>query len=331
MTRFEHVVEPFEKGRRLDTLLAALEGVDSREAAVRLIGRGKVTLNGEVTTTKRRIVLEGDAVVYVVEPPQPFSLLAEDIPLDIRYEDDDIIVLSKPAGLVVHPAQGHESGTLVNALIAHCGYESLSLVQGEERPGIVHRLDMQTSGLMIVAKSEVAGHALKDAIRVRSVERRYLALVHGSVAPDTGLIDAPLSRGTDDRQRVFVTDERSARQSVTTFRVLERFEADTHDDGYTLVECKLYTGRTHQIRVHMEYIGHACVGDPVYGPRNRPKAQLGLERQFLHAWRLSFAHPVTEADMDFCEQLPEELAVPLASLAERSRGRTEVGKELLGQ
>jgi 23S rRNA pseudouridine1911/1915/1917 synthase len=206
---------------------------------------------------------------------------------------------------------------LVNALIAHCGYGNLALLQGDDRPGIVHRLDKDTSGLMIVAKSNVAGRVLTDAIRSKSVERRYLTLVHGRIAPQTGLIDAPLARGYFNRLKIYVSDTPSAKSSVTAFEVLERFEAGLHDDGYTLLECRLHTGRTHQIRAHMEYIGHPCVGDPVYGSQSRPKAQLGLTRQFLHSSRLEFTHPMTHEPMVFTDALPDDLAAVLEDLRQR--------------
>jgi len=325
---FHHIVARHEQGMRLDAILATLKGVGSRGEAVRLIEQGEVTLNGAVATLKKRLVLEGDRLSYCVKPEQPLSLKGEEIELDIRYEDDDLLVLSKQAGLVVHPAHGHTSGTLVNALIAYCGYSNLALLQGADRPGIVHRLDKDTSGLMLIAKRDEPGLVLQDGIRTKNVERRYLALVHGIIAPDTGLIDAPLTRGGVDRPKIVVTNAADARQSVTTFAVLERFDADRYDDGYTLLECKLHTGRTHQIRAHMEYIGHACVGDPLYGPQSRPKAQCGLTRQFLHSWYLSFTHPSKGEAMEFTDPLPAVLADILAALASFSRGRTAAGENL---
>jgi 23S rRNA pseudouridine1911/1915/1917 synthase len=328
MPRYEHVIGAAEQGLRLDALLATLEGVASRAAAVRLIEQGAATLNGE-PATKKRIVVEGDTLAYLIAPEQPRELIAEAIPLDIRYEDDGLIVLSKQADLVCHPARGHESGTLVNALIAHCGYENLAQLQGEDRPGIVHRLDRDTTGLMLAAKRDDVGLALQDAIRLKTVDRRYLALVHGYIAPDTGLIDAPLARGQGDRQRMVVADNSGlgsgsrSRSSVTTFTVLERFEAGRFDDGYTLIECKLFTGRTHQIRAHLDYIGHACVGDPLYGAAaSRPRAQLGLTRQFLHSYRLKFTHPLTGEELSFSDPLPGDLQEALERIEGESLGRT---------
>ncbi|MDR1082369.1 MAG: RluA family pseudouridine synthase [Coriobacteriales bacterium] len=321
MPRYEHVVSVDEQGMRLDALLATLEGVVSRSAAVKLIEQGLATLNGEATT-KKRIVVAGDTLAYLVSPERPRELVAEPIFLDIRHEDEGLIVLSKQAGLVCHPSQGHESGTLVNALIAHCGYENLAQLQGEDRPGIVHRLDKDTTGLMLVAKRDDVGAALQDAIRLKAIDRRYLALVHGYIAPNTGLIDAPLARGQADRQRMVIANGAGSRSSVTTFTVLERFAAGRFDDGYTLIECKLFTGRTHQIRAHLDYIGHACVGDTLYGSQTRPKAQLGLTRQFLHSYRLEFTHPLTGQTLNFSDPLPEDLQAALAQITPSSMGHT---------
>jgi len=314
-----------EAGQRLDVLLGQTELVPSRAAAQRLIANGHVLVNGEIAS-KRHIVRPGEHIEVFIPAATPSDLVPEAIPLDIRFEDAHLIVLAKPAGLVVHPARGHSSGTLVHALLAHT--EDLGTQAGDDRPGIVHRLDKDTSGLMMVAKDDDTQAALSEALKVRSIERRYVALVHGYVAPDSGLIDAPLSRNPRDRMRMAVSSRETAKQSVTTFRVLERFMAGQHDDGYTLVECKLYTGRTHQIRVHMQYIHHPVVGDPLYG-RGHLKADLGLERQFLHAYRIAFDHPVTGERIDLTDQLPPELAEPLRNLADSSMSRTEAGDEVL--
>jgi len=305
-----------EQGSRIDALIASFPEVSSRGEAVRLLEYGQVFLNKERHTAKKRVVLAGDRIEYTVNPSPQMQLAAEYITLDIRYEDEYLIVLSKEAGMVVHPAQGHEEGTLVNALLHQYGYENLALLQGEDRPGIVHRLDKDTSGLMLVAKDEQAGLALQEGIRTRNIERRYLTLVHGYITPQTGLVDAPITRGSIERKRMMVGDGSSAREAITTFKVLERFEASRNDDGYTYLECKLYTGRTHQIRVHMDYIGHPCVGDAVYG-RLGPAAQLGLLRQFLHSWHLNFTHPITGEAMEFDDDLPPDLACALESLGGR--------------
>jgi len=301
---------------RIDALLASLPEILSRGEAVRLLENGQIHLNNIQHTAKKRIVLKGDVVKYTVNLPQQQQLYGEYIALDIRFEDEYLIVLSKEAGMVVHPSQGHEEGTLVNALLHHCGYENLALLQGDDRPGIVHRLDKDTSGLMLVAKDEQPGLALQDAIRIRNVERRYLTLVHSYIAPETGLVDAPIERGSIERKRMIVGEGPSSREAITSFKVLDRFEAGAHDDGYTYLECKLYTGRTHQIRVHMDYIGHPCVGDAVYG-RYGAQAQLGLTRQFLHSWHLTFVHPITGRAMDFTDELPTDLADTLKSIESR--------------
>jgi 23S rRNA pseudouridine1911/1915/1917 synthase len=324
---YEHMVAPNETGMRIDQLLAGFDFIASRSAAARLIDDGLVLVNGE-HVAKKHAVKAGERIEIEVPPYDRGDLVPEDIPLDIRYEDEHMIVLSKQAGLVVHPAEGNWTGTLVHALLAHS--DSLGTLQGEDRPGIVHRLDKDTSGLMMVAKTDAAQVALQDAIQVRSVDRRYLTLVHGWIAPDTGLIDAPLGRDPKERMKMAVVDSASARQSVTTFRVLERFEAGVADDGFTLVECKLYTGRTHQIRVHMAYINHPCVGDPVYGQR-KIKADLGLQRQFLHAYRLELEHPITGEKLSFLDPMPADLASALAGIAEYSSGRTGAGNEVLGR
>jgi 23S rRNA pseudouridine1911/1915/1917 synthase len=321
---YEHMVTAEEAGQRIDALLGTLGFLASRSAASRLIETGHVLVDGEVVA-KKHSVRAGERIEVEVPAYDRGDLVAEDIPLDIRYEDRDMIVLSKPSGLVVHPAEGHWSGTLVHALLAHS--DELGSLQGEERPGIVHRLDKDTSGLMLVAKNDKAQVALQDAIKIRAVDRRYLTLVHGWIAPDTGLVDAPIGRDARERMKMAVSESPGAKQAVTTFRVLERFEAGPADEGYTLLECKLYTGRTHQIRVHMAYIGHACVGDPVYGQR-KAKPDQGLERQFLHSYRLQLEHPVTGESMSFIDPLPEELADVMARIASYSAGRTEAGDEV---
>jgi 23S rRNA pseudouridine1911/1915/1917 synthase len=323
---YEHMVTSEEAGQRLDSLLGQFEFLTSRSAASRLIDNGNVLVDGQ-SVAKKHSVRTGERIEIEVPPYDRGSLVAEDIPLDIRFEDEYMIVLSKQAGLVVHPAEGHWTGTLVHALLAHS--DSLGTLQGDERPGIVHRLDKDTSGLMMVAKDDETQVRLQEGIKVKSIDRRYLTLVHGWIAPDTGLIDAPLGRDQRDRMRMAVSDSPNAKQSVTTFRVLERFEAGPADDGFTLLECKLYTGRTHQIRVHMAYISHPCVGDPVYGQR-RLRADLGLERQFLHSYRLDFTHPITDEELTFVDPPPEDLASRLANIASYSAGRTAVGEEILG-
>ncbi len=319
-----HTVRADEAGTRLDIVVGSLEEIVSRSAAQHLIADGLVLVNG-APASKRHIVRSGERIDIEIPPYDRGDLTPEEIPLDIRFEDEHLIVLSKSAGLVVHPAHGHWSGTLVHALLAHA--DDLGSLAGEDRPGIVHRLDKDTTGLMVVAKSDTAQAALSDAIRIRAVDRRYLSLVHGFIAPDTGLVDAPLGRDPRDRMRMHVSESPSAKQAVTTFRVLERFSAGAHDEGFTLVECKLYTGRTHQIRAHMAYIKHPVVGDQLYGAR-RLRADLGLMRQFLHSYRLSLEHPFTGAELEFIDPLPDELAGKLATIADLSIGLTPAGEEV---
>lgn len=320
-----------DAGERLDSLLAARACFASRSAAARAIESGNVFVNG-ANVVKKYAVAAGDVIVYQEEEEvETGPVTGQPIDLDIRFEDDDLIVLSKQIGLVCHPSVDHADGTLVNALIYHCGADHLCNVQGEDdRLGIVHRLDRDTSGLMLAAKTDAAGYALMEDIRDRAVDRHYLALVHGVIAPDTGMIDAPIARSANERTRMAVRDVPSARDAVTTFRVLERFEPRQHDDGYTLIDCKLFTGRTHQIRVHMQYAKHPLVGDPVYtanGPKDA-RAQLGLKRQFLHSFRIRFIHPETSEELEFADNLPRDLDEALRSLGDRSRGMTDAGREV---
>lgn len=320
-----------DAGERLDSLLAARACFASRSAAARAIESGNVFVNG-ANVVKKYAVAAGDVIVYQEEEEvEAGPVTGQPIDLDIRFEDDDLIVLSKQIGLVCHPSVDHADGTLVNALIYHCGADHLCNVQGEDdRLGIVHRLDRDTSGLMLAAKTDAAGYALMEDIRDRAVDRHYLALVHGVIAPDTGMIDAPIARSANERTRMAVRDVPSARDAVTTFRVLERFEPRQHDDGYTLIDCKLFTGRTHQIRVHMQYAKHPLVGDPVYtanGPKDA-RAQLGLKRQFLHSFRIRFTHPETFEELEFADNLPRDLDEAFRSLGDRSRGMTDAGREV---
>ena len=332
MTRLlSHTVRADDAGQRLDALLAARGLYPSRSVAARAVEEGAVCVNG-ATVTKRHAVSAGDTIVYEApDEPARGPVAGQPIDLDVRFEDEHLIVLSKQAGLVCHPSADHCDGTLVNALVHRCGADHLCNVQGEDdRLGIVHRLDRDTTGLMLAAKDDATGYALMADIRDRAVDRRYLALVHGIVAHDTGMVDAPIARSAHDRTRMAVRDAPSAREAVTTFRVLERFEHGARDDGYTLVDCKLFTGRTHQIRVHMQYARHPLVGDLVYvahAPKD-PSASLGLKRQFLHSFRLSFTHPLTGEELDFKDALPCDLAQVLEGLAPRSLGRTEAGEEV---
>jgi 23S rRNA pseudouridine1911/1915/1917 synthase len=248
-------------------------------------------------------VRAGDLIVVEIPPARPTELRPEPIPLEIVYEDGELLVINKPAGLAVHPGAGRPTGTLVHAVLAHC--PDLPGIGGGVRPGIVHRLDKDTSGLLVVAKTEAALRALQEQIQARRARRDYLALVHGTVAAEEGTIDAPLGRDARHRTRMAVVA--SGRRAVTHYRVVERF-ADA-----TLLEVRLQTGRTHQIRVHCASIGHPVVGDRLYGRRSNP---WGLRRQALHAFKLSFAHPATGAEMSFVAPLPGDMEAVLGQLRE---------------
>ena len=327
------LVGPDADGTRLDSFLASLDDCPSRSACARLIEGGAVTINSTVADSKSEPVRLGDRVqAEVPEPKAPDAALAPnpDIPLDIRFEDGHLIVLSKQAGLVCHPSPGHVDDTLANALVAHCGYGHLGMLQGDDRPGIVHRLDMDTSGLMVCAKDDETQRDLQDLIRLRVLDRRYVTLVHGYVAPEEGNITTGIARSTRDRLRMAVTDAPGAREAITTFTTLERFEAGRRDDGYSLLECHLYTGRTHQIRVHMRHVGHPCVGDQLYG-RGDDRQNLGLRRQFLHSWHILFDHPITGETIELADTLPTDLRAVLESLQGRSMGRTPAGDMIVPQ
>ncbi len=279
-----------ESGDRIDALLSR-SGL-SRSAAARKIAEGKVLRNG-LPVKKSDVVLAGDVItMYADEAPRPARALPQDIPLDVVYEDGDVIVVNKPRGMVVHPAPGHADGTLVNALLHHCG-DSLSGIGGELRPGIVHRLDRDTSGLLIAAKNDMAHRSLSAQLQDRSLSREYEAVVHGRFRQDGGTVDAPIGRHPADRKRMAVTDSHS-RAAVTHWEVVCRYAAFAH------VRCRLETGRTHQIRVHMAYIGHPLLGDTVYGGR----ADKGIEGQCLHARRLRFLHPRTGETISLGSDLP---------------------------
>ena len=324
------LVGPDADGMRLDAFLATVDGCPSRSACARLIGEGAVTINSTPATSKSECVCLGDRIQACVPVAQggPGALSPNpDIKLDVRFEDEHLLVLSKQAGLVCHPSPGHVDDTLANALVAHCGYGHLGMLQGDDRPGIVHRLDMDTSGLMVAAKDDGTQRALQDLIRLRALDRRYVTLVQGYVAPNEGTVTTGIARSTRDRLRMAVSDDPAAREAITSFRTLERFEADARDDGYSLLECHLYTGRTHQIRVHMRHIGHQVVGDALYGHGDM-RRNLGLSRQFLHSWHIAFEHPVTGEHITCADGLPADLLAILEGLGKRSMGRTEAGRDV---
>ncbi len=327
------LVGPEGDGVRLDAFLSAQDTLPSRSACAKLVEEGRVTINATLATSKSEKLMLGDRLLVSLPDAQPQTGLLRpnpDIPLDIRFEDQYLIVLSKQIGLVCHPSPGHVDDTLANALVAHCGYEHLGMLQGEERPGIVHRLDMDTSGLMLAAKSDEAQRALQDLIRLRVLDRRYIVLVQGYVAHDSGTIETGIARSTRDRLKMTVSDAPGAREAITTFRTLERFEAGRKGEGYSLLECHLYTGRTHQIRVHMRHIGHPVVGDQLYGKKDT-SLNLGLNRQFLHSWHVQFEHPFTGENIVVADTLPKDLQEALLSQSTMSMGRTSVGDEICPQ
>lgn len=300
--RVTRKVEPADAGARLDVWVTRAARLTSRAAAQRLIAQGNVLVDG-APATKHHIVHARETVEVNVPPPEPSGVEPQDIPIDVRYEDEHLIVLSKPAGLVVHPAHGHADGTLVNALLAHT--DDLAGIGGVERPGIVHRLDRDTSGLMLVAKNDRAHASLAAQLKDRTLVREYLALVHGAPPSDEGIIDAPIARSPRDRKKMGVVH--GGRAARTRFTVEQRL------GDFTLLRLKLETGRTHQIRVHLAYLGVPIAGDPVYGGKG-DRASLGLERQFLHAAHLEFDHPATGERMSFDDELPEELEKVLEGL-----------------
>ncbi|KKI93719.1 pseudouridine synthase [Bacillus sp. SA1-12] len=280
------------QNERIDKYLSSYNEEWSRTQVQLWIKEGVVKVNEQTVKTNYKCQLH-DKIVIEIPEPEPLDVVAEEMDLDIYYEDQDVLVVNKPKGMVVHPAPGHMSGTLVNGLMAHC--QDLSGINGVLRPGIVHRIDKDTSGLLMVAKNDLAHESLVEQLVKKTVTRRYKAIVHGSIPHDHGTINAPIGRDKMDRQSMTVTNE-SSKEAVTHFRVIDRFE------NFTFVECQLETGRTHQIRVHMKYIGYPLVGDPKYGP----KKTLSINGQALHAGILGFVHPRTKEYLEFEAPLPEE-------------------------
>ncbi len=285
-------VEPEQAGMRLDAFLAQqLEGI-SRSHGVKLIEAGLVTISGQTLDKKHQLKV-GDEIDVEVPEPVETEILPEDIPLDIVYEDDQLLVIHKKQGMVVHPGAGNYTGTLVNALM-YCCKGKLSGINGVLRPGIVHRIDKDTSGLLVVAKTDTAHAALSAQLQDRSLSREYVAIVNGNIKEDSMQINLPIGRNPSDRKKMCVTTH-NAREAITNMQVLERY------GKYTLVACKLQTGRTHQIRVHLSHLGHSIVGDPVYGVK---KEAFKLNGQLLHARHISFVHPTTGERMGFDAPLP---------------------------
>lgn len=303
-----------QAGMRLDAFVASRDDSISRSAAVRLCEQGDITVNGK-TVKKNYAVREGDEVEVILPDPIPAEAVPQDIPLDIVYEDEDIIVINKPEGMVVHPAAGNEDGTLVNALLYHCG-DSLSGIGGVSRPGIVHRIDKDTAGLLVVAKNDAAHISLSDQLKRHEVSRIYSAIVIGGMREDSGTVNAPLGRDLRDRKKMAVIRDPSkpSREAVTHWSVLERYE------GFCLVRCQLETGRTHQIRVHMSSIGHPLMGDTTYGGgRTKFEAQHKdlICGQCLFAGELSLTHPRTGERMHFSVPRPENFEALLNVLRKR--------------
>ncbi|MFS8629760.1 MAG: RluA family pseudouridine synthase [Bacillales bacterium] len=299
METIEHIIREHEVNQRIDKVIAELNDDWSRTQVQQWIKEGHVLVNGEKTKANYKACLN-DVVEINIPEPEILDVEPEEMDLDIYYEDRDIIVVNKPKGMVVHPGPGHFRGTLVNGLLAHC--KDLSGINGVLRPGIVHRLDKDTSGLLVAAKNDKAHEELAKQLSEKTMVRKYQALVHGVIPHDIGTIDAPIGRDPKNRQQMAVVD--NGKPSVTHFRVLERFKE------FTFIECRLETGRTHQIRVHMRYIGYPIAGDPKYGP----KKTLDLDGQALHAGVLGFVHPRTGEYMEFEAPLPryfEELLTRL--------------------
>ncbi|MCF2556235.1 MAG: RluA family pseudouridine synthase [Bacteroidales bacterium] len=301
MKQIEILVEPAQAGARLDSLLAAQLTDISRSMIQRLIEEEHVSCNGR-TVSKSFRPKEGDKLQLTLPDPAPVQVLPQNIPLNILYEDDHLLVVNKPKGMVVHPAPGNPDGTLVNALLYHCR-GSLSGIGGELRPGIVHRIDKDTSGLLVVAKDDRTHAGLSEQMAVHGIHRLYQAVVYGSLKED-GFVEAPIGRHKTDRKKMAVTQQNS-KYAYTGYRVLEKYI------GFTHIECKLKTGRTHQIRVHMASIGHPLAGDEVYGPRAVIKK---LGGQCLHAKTLGFVHPISGKYMEFDSPLPDYFLKFLSSL-----------------
>jgi 23S rRNA pseudouridine1911/1915/1917 synthase len=293
MDYFTFGAEPEDVGSRIDVFIAENIEELSRSGVQRLIEEGLIKLNGSPVKANYKL-REKDIIDVEVPEAKTVEILPENIPLDILYEDKDVIIVNKPQGMVVHPAPGHTSGTLVNALMYHCGDE-LSGINGEKRPGIVHRIDKDTSGVLMIAKNDVAHQSLAEQLAEHSITRKYNAIVFNGFQEDEGTVDQPIGRNPLDRKKMAVTQKHS-RRAVTHYRVLERM------GNFTFIEAQLETGRTHQIRVHLTFIGHPLLGDTVYGPKKQP---FHLEGQALHARVLGFVHPTTGQYMEFEAPLPE--------------------------
>lgn len=305
----QHFLVPEEQEDiRIDRYLAETCENLSRSYIQKLLKDGEVLVDGKAVKASYKVCSGDQVIVDIPEAVEP-EILAEDMDLDILYEDPDVILVNKPKGMVVHPASGHYSGTLVNGLMAHCK-DQLSGINGVMRPGIVHRIDRDTTGVLIVCKNDFAHNAVAAQLKEHSITRRYLALVHGVIKEDEGTVDAPIGRHPTERKKMSI-NEKNGRHAVTHYRVLRRFS------HYTYIECRLETGRTHQIRVHMASIGHPLLGDEVYGPRKCP---FSLQGQTLHAAVLGFVHPRTGEYLEFQAPLPEYFEKLLKNLETGDRG-----------
>lgn len=300
------------RNARCDVYIAEnVEGV-SRSFASKLFDEGRVLVNGKAVRSSFKLK-EGDLISFTMPEVTELSVEAQDIPLDIVYEDDDVLVINKPRNMVVHPAAGNFDGTLVNAIMHHCG-DKLSAINGVLRPGIVHRIDKDTTGLLVVAKNNDAHISLTNQLADRSLSRTYYAIVHGNIKEDFLTVDAPIARSTQDRKKMTVSDKNS-RNAITHITVLERF------GKYTYIRCKLQTGRTHQIRVHTKHIGHAILGDKTYGPK---KEEFSLAGQLLHAGEIGFIHPRSLENVSFSAPLPEDFKITLERIREKYRRQEDV-------
>lgn len=288
-------------GERIDAFLASKLHDVTRSWLQKLIEAGNVSVEGREKLAKNYKLRAGDRLTVELPEPETLDVLPENIPLDIVYEDKYLLVVNKPSGMVVHPAVGNHTGTLVNAVMFHCG-DQLSSINGVVRPGIVHRIDKDTSGLLVIAKTDAAHRGLAEQFAVHSIKRAYRAVVYNNIKEDDGRVDAPIGRNPKDRLKMAVVSADKGRRAVTNYHVIER------SGKFTYVECRLETGRTHQIRVHMAYIGHPLLGDPLYGPR---KGMSGVTGQALHAKELGFVHPITGEYMEFDSELPSEFVKAL--------------------
>ncbi|WP_058307887.1 RluA family pseudouridine synthase [Gracilibacillus massiliensis] len=300
MSEPEYIVNEAEQGVRIDKLLATISSDYSRSQIKTWFDKNLVNVNGKTVKPNYKCQPE-DKIEWLIPKVEPLDVVAKNLPIDIVYEDKDILVVNKASGMVVHPSAGHKEDTLVNALLFHC--DDLSGINGVKRPGIVHRIDKDTSGLLVVAKNDLAHERLAEQLKKKTMKRAYKAIVHGDIPHDYGTVDAPIGRSEKNRQLMDVTEK--GKPAVTHFEVLERLH-----EKYSFVKCILETGRTHQIRVHMKYIGFPIVGDPKYGQRK----SIDVDGQALHAYHLQFEHPITKEALEFEAPLPTKFAKVLENI-----------------